>query len=144
MLLHPRLVYLDYNRTGGGTIIDHGFDGLGVGQRHRFLVLVVVVLGLLTHRKRPRHGRLDLAVGISAQNREIAKFDGVPPFDRTDHARHRNRSAATINHRARLFDIDAVESGSKAIGIAFAPLLAVTDDVDPGAFLIVDGENRGV
>ena len=43
-----------------------------------------------------------------------------------------------------IVDVDAVERGGEAVGIAFAPLLAVGDDVEPGALLVADGEDGGV
>src|SRR5438034_1879630 len=41
-------------------------------------------------------------------------------------------------------DIDAFERGGEAVGIAFAPDLAVGDDVEAGPLLRPDGEQRGV
>ena len=49
-----------------------------------------------------------------------------------------------FERRAGIVDIDAVERGREAVGIAFAPLLAVGDDVEPGALLVADREQRGV
>ncbi len=45
---------------------------------------------------------------------------------------------------AGIVDVDAVERGGEAVGIALAPLLAVGDDVEAGALLVADGEQRGV
>ena len=61
-----------------------------------------------------------------------------------DHARHRDWLAAAIDRGAGLVDVDAVERGGEAVGIAFAPLLAVGNDVEPGALLVADGEDGGV
>ena len=36
------------------------------------------------------------------------------------------------------------ERGGEAVGVALAPHLAVGDDVEPGALLVADGEQRGV
>ena len=82
--------------------------------------------------------------GIGAQHLQIAKLNGMLAPDRPDDARHRNRPAVAVDHRSRIFDVDAVERGSEAVGITFAPLLAVGDDVEPGTLLITNGENRGV
>ena len=38
----------------------------------------------------------------------------------------------------------AVERGGEAVGIALAPLLAIGDDVEAGALLVADGQQRGV
>ena len=43
-----------------------------------------------------------------------------------------------------IVDVDAFERGGEAVGIALAPHLAVGDDVEAGAFLVADGEQRGV
>jgi hypothetical protein len=63
---------------------------------------------------------------------------------RADDTRHRNGPAIPVDHRARLFDVDAVERGGETIGIAFAPLLAVGDDVEAGALLVAYCKDRGV
>ena len=52
--------------------------------------------------------------------------------------------AAAVERRAGIVDVDAFERGGEAVGIAFAPHLAVGDDVEPGALLVADGEQRGV
>ena len=144
MLLHPRLVDLHHVGAGGEQILDLGIDGGGVIHRHRFFVLVVIVLRLLAHGERSGHGSLDLAAGIGAQHLQVANLDGVLAADRADDARHRYRLAAAVDRGAGIFDIDAVERGGEAVGIAFAPLLAVGDDIEPGALLIADGEDGGV
>jgi len=144
MLLHPRLVDLHHIRAGGKELLDLGIDSFGIGHRHRFLIAVIIVLRLAAHRERAWHRGLDLTLGIGAQHFEIAQFHRLPAPDRADDARHRNGPSIAIDHRAGIIDIDAVERGGEAIGIALAALLAVGDDVEPGALLIADGENRGV
>ena len=57
---------------------------------------------------------------------------------------HRNGAAAAIDGAAWIFHVDAVKRGGEAVGVAFAPLLAIGDDVEPGAFLIVNGDDGGV
>src|SRR5262249_24073043 len=64
--------------------------------------------------------------------------------DRPDDARHRNGPTVAVDDGPGIVDIDAVERGGETVGIALAPLLAVTDDIEPGAFLIADGEDGGV
>ena len=48
-------------------------------------------------------------------------------------ARHRIGMAGAVERRAGIVDVDAFERGREAVGIAFAPHLAVGDDVEPGA-----------
>ena len=40
-----------------------------------------------------------------------------------------------------IFNVDAFERSRKTIRITFAPLLTVCDDVEAGAFLVLDREN---
>jgi hypothetical protein len=40
--------------------------------------------------------------------------------------------------------VDALERGGESVGVAFAADLAVGDDVDAGALLVADREQRGV
>ena len=47
-------------------------------------------------------------------------------------------------HLRRVVAVHAVERGGEAVRIAFAPHLAVGDDVETGAFLVADGENGRV
>ncbi len=59
-------------------------------------------------------------------------------------ARHRRRPARARLDEAGLRDIDAFERGGEAIRIAFAPHLAVGDDIDAGPLHITDGDDGGV
>src|SRR6266480_3385137 len=52
--------------------------------------------------------------------------------------------ARAVERSAGMVDIDAFERGGEAVGIAFAPDLAVGDDVEAGPLLRPDGEQRGV
>ena len=52
--------------------------------------------------------------------------------------------AGAVDRRARIVDVDAVKRGGEAVGIAFAALLAVGDDVEPGALLVADGKDGGI
>ena len=51
---------------------------------------------------------------------------------------------AAIQSGSRIVDIDSVERCGEAVGIAFAPHLAVGDDVDAGLLLRLDGHESGV
>ncbi len=52
--------------------------------------------------------------------------------------------AGAIERAAGIVDVHALERRGEAVGVAFTPHLAVGDDVEPGAFLVPDGEQRGV
>src|SRR6516162_4103930 len=144
MLLHPRLVDLRHVCTGGKKIPNLGIDGFGISHRHRFLVAVIIVPRLAPHRERARYGGLDLAFRIGAQHFEIAQFHRLLPSNWTDDPGHRNRPSIAIEHRAGIFDIDAIERGGETIGVTFPALLAVSDDVESGALLVTDGEDGRV
>ena len=49
-----------------------------------------------------------------------------------------------VERSARIIDVDALECGGEAVGIAFAALFAVSDDVKAGALLVADGDERGI
>ena len=52
--------------------------------------------------------------------------------------------AGAVERRAGIVDVDAFERGREAVGVAFAPHFAVGDDVESGALLVVDREQRRV
>src|SRR5438132_13333436 len=52
--------------------------------------------------------------------------------------------ARAVERSAGMVDMDAFGRGGEAVGIAFAPDLAVGDDVEAGPLLRPDGEQRGV
>ena len=64
--------------------------------------------------------------------------------DLADDARHRIGMAAAVERRAGIVDVDAFERGGEAVGVAFAAHLAVGDDVEAGALLVANREQRGV
>ena len=123
---------------------DLGVDGGGVGERALRVVLVVVVLGLLGHRERARHGDLGPAVGVGLQELEVAHLHRVLALDRPDDARHRVGVAAAVERGAGVVEVDAGERVGEAVGVALAPHLAVGDDVEPGPLLVADREQRRV
>jgi hypothetical protein len=69
--LQPRLVELDDVGAGGEQVGDLCPDDLGVGQRERPVVAVVVVLRLLGHGERARDGDLHGAVGRRPQELHV-------------------------------------------------------------------------
>ena len=113
-------------------------------QRELRVVAIEIVLALRRHGERSRHRHLDLAVGIGAQELHVADLDRMPAADRPYHARHGGKPAGAVRRLSRVIEVDAFERGGKAIGVALPALLAVGDDVEPGALLVADGEQRGV
>ena len=142
--LHVGLVDLDEIGAGREQILDLGIDRDRIIMGHLGLVVVKIVLRLLGHGERARHGDLDLPVGILAQEFDVAGLDRVPPHDRADHPRHRIGLAAAVERHAGIVEVDAVQRGGEAVGIAFAAHLAVGDDVEPGPLLVADGDQGGV
>ena len=87
---------------------------------------------------------LTCAVGVGAQELDVATSTGMLAADLADHARHRIGMAAAVERGAGIVDVDAVERGGEAVGVAFAADLAVGDDVEPGPLLVANGEQRRV
>ncbi len=138
--LHPGFVDLHHVGAGREQVLDFGVDRRGVVERELLLVLVVVVLALRRHREGTRHGDLDPAVGVGAQELHVAQFDRSGAPDLADYPRHRRSIAGAVHDLGGMLVVDAVERGREAIGVAFPPLLAVGDDVEPGTLLVADRE----
>src|SRR5262249_7293816 len=113
-------------------------------EREPLAISIEIVLALRRHGERPRHRHLDGALGIGPQEFHVAHLDRMLAPDRTDHPRHGRESAGAIRSLAGIVEVDARERGGEAGRIAPAPLLAVGDDVEAGAPLVADGEERGV
>src|SRR5262249_2050389 len=79
---------------------------------------------------------------VRAEELQIAQLDGMLAANLTGHARHRNRLAAAIERRTRILRVNSFERGGEPVGIAFAPLLAVGNDVEAGALLVPNGNER--
>ena len=69
---------------------------------------------------------------------------GVAAAHLADRARHHGVAAGAVPHHRRRVDVDAVERGREAVGIALAPHLAVGDDVDAGALHVADRDQGRV
>ena len=138
--LHVGLVDLHDVGAGGEQVLDLLVDRGRIVERQLLLVLVEIVLRLLRHGERAGHGDLDRAVGVGAQELDVAHLDRVLAPDLADDARHRIGMAAAVERGAGIVDVDAVERGGEAVRVALAPHLAVGDDVEPGALLVADGE----
>src|SRR5919109_1510345 len=63
---------------------------------------------------------------------------------RTDDARYYGARAGAVDGRAGVLDVDAGERGGEAVRVAFAPHLAVGDDVDAGRLHVANREQRRV
>ncbi len=81
---------------------------------------------------------------MRAQEPHVVDAHRVPPDDRPDDPGHRVRVAAAVERGAGIVDVDAIERGSERVGVALAPDLAVSDDVQPGILLRPDGEQGRV
>ena len=87
---------------------------------------------------------LIVRVGVGAQEFDVAHLDRMLAPHLADDARHRIGMAGAVERRAGIVDVDAFERGGEAVGIALAPHLAVGDDVEAGALLVADREQRGI
>ena len=142
--LHVGLVDLHDVGAGGEQVLDLVVDRGGVVERHLLLVLVEIVLRLLRHGEGAGHRDLDRAVGVGAQELHVAHFDRMLAPDLADDARHRIGMAGAVERGAGIVDVDAFERGGEAVGVALAAHLAVGDDVEAGALLVADREQRRV
>jgi len=52
--------------------------------------------------------------------------------------------ARAVERCAWIVDIDTLERGSEAVRVAFAPLFAISDDIEAAALLVADGEKRRI
>ena len=142
--LHVRLVELDDVGAGREEIEDLRAHGVRVGQPEIARRAVEVVLGLLGHGERARDRHLRPPARVRAQELQVADLDGVAPRDGPDDPRHRVGMAAAVERGARVVDVDALERGGEAVGVALPTHLAIRDDVQPGALLVRDGQARRV
>ena len=142
--LHIGLVDLDIIGAGREQILDLGIDRDRIIMGELGLVGIMIVLGLLRHGEGAGDGDLDPAIGIGAEEKDVAHLDRVAAGDLADDARHRIGLAAAIERGAGIVEIDAVERCREAVRIALPPHLAVGDDVEAGFFLVADGEQGGV
>ena len=129
---------------GGEEVADLLVHRGRVVHRGAFGARVEVVLRLLRHRERAGHRDLHPARRVALEELQVLDLDRVPAADLADDARHRVRVARAVERRARVVDVDAVERGGEAVGVALAPDLAVGDDVEPGFLLRLDRHDRRV
>ncbi len=142
--LHVGLVQLHVVRARREQVHDLLVHRCRVIQRRLPFGGVVIVLGLLGHGERARHGHLDGPVGIGPQEPDILDAHRVAPPDRAHDARHVDRLAAAVLGLAGIVQVDAVQRGGEVVGVALAANLAVRHDVQAGALLVLDGDARGI
>jgi hypothetical protein len=100
----------------------------------------VVVLRLLGHRERARHGDLDPPVGERAQKLDVANLDRLRAAHRADHSRHRALVAGAVEGHARVVEVDPLERRGEAVRVALPPHLPVGDHVHPGELHVAHRE----
>ena len=142
--LQVRLVELDDVRSRGEQVADLLVHCFRVPEGQGLLGPVVVVLCLLRHGERPRHGDLDGPGGVRPQELQVGHLDRVLAPDRADDAGHRVRVAAAVQRRSRVVDVHSVKRRRETVGVALPADLAVGDDVEAGVLLGADGQQGGV
>ncbi len=81
---------------------------------------------------------------LRAHELHVADVHGAQPLHLPDHPGNRNLLAGPADDGAGIVEVDAFERRREAIEVAFAPHLAVADDVDAGALLIVNRDQRRI
>src|SRR5690606_3206708 len=142
--LEPRLVELHDVGAGSEQVRDLLAHGFRVSERERLAAAVMLVDRLLRHRERPGQRDLDDAVGVRAEEAHVAHLDRLAPADRSGDERHRNLRAGPADDLAVTLAVDPVERVREAVRVALAADLAVGDDVDSGALLVADRDDRRV
>jgi hypothetical protein len=104
----------------------------------------VVVLRLLAHRERPGHGHLHRAVGVRAEELQVAELHRARAGDRADDPRHRVGMPGAVERGPRLVDVDALQGGGEVVGVALPADLTVGEEVEAGPLLGADRELGGV
>src|SRR5262249_37655876 len=74
----------------------------------------------------------------------VLDLNRMAPAHLSGHAWHRIWMTGTIERGPGIIDINPIKRGRKAVGVAFAPHLAVCDYVEPGALLVAYREQRCV
>ena len=92
----------------------------------------------------PGEGDLERPVGVAPQLGDDVDLDGGAAPDRSDHPRNGDGRPRAVDGLSGAVDVDAVERGREAVRVALAADLAVGDDVESDALLLVHGEGDGV
>ena len=137
--LQERLVELDHVGARREQLLDFFVQRDGAVDGDGGLVLVVLVEQLLRHGERAGNRDPDRPVGVGAQERHVPDLHRLPAPDLADDPRHDlNLARRARGNLRRVVAVHAVERGGEAVGVAFAPHLAIGDDVDAGALLVAD------
>ena len=81
---------------------------------------------------------------MATQELDVAHLHPAPAPDGAHHTRHRIGMTTAVERGAGVIDIDAIERGGEAVGVALPADLTVGNDVEPRALLVADGEDSGV
>ena len=142
ILTQPGLVELDHVGAGLFEIARLRIHRGGKIHHHLVVVFIVFVDRLPAHGERTRQRDLRHPPGIAAKEFHVAGFDRMGAADRTDDAWHGSGQTGLRCHFARLAGGNAFERGRKTVGVAFAPYLAIGNDVDAGALHVADRKQR--
>ena len=143
--LQERLVELDHVGAGREHVLDFLVQRDGAIHGDGGFVPVVLVEKLLRHRERARNRDLDGTVGIGTQEHHVPDLHRLPALDFADHPRHDlNLSCRARWDLRRVVDVHAVECGREAVGIAFAPDLAIAHDINARALLVLYRQDGGI
>jgi hypothetical protein len=98
----------------------------------------------IDHRHRTRQRPFDRPVGLRAQELRIVDEDRLRPRYGTDYRRHARIVAIANPDDLALVEIDSAEMFDEGRDEMLARLFAVSDDIDPGLPLIIDGQSQGI
>ena len=110
-------------------------DRPGIGHQQRAAIAIVLVLGKPHHGEGARHGDLDRPTGDGAQMLDVAHLDRLGAADLANDARDDLAGLVAAFDFGRIVDVDSVERRREAVEVAFAPDLAVRNDVEAGRLL---------
>ena len=142
--LHIGFIHLNHVCAVGKQLQYLCIQGHGIVHGRLLFGGVKIVLRLLQHGERARHRDLDLALCMGLEKKQILQLDGPGAPDLAHNAGHRVGVAGTVQAHAWVIDVNALQCGGDAIGIALTADFAVGDDVQTGIFLGADGEQGGV
>ena len=86
----------------------------------------------------------DYPAGIGSEELKVSYLYGMLATNPPNDARHRVGMTAAVKRRAGILQVRTVQCRGKPVRVAFAPDLAIRDDVESRAFLIADGQNGRV
>jgi hypothetical protein len=143
---HRRLIELQHIAAGGLQVEKLGIDGGRDIHRELGLVGIGFVQRAVDDRHRPRDRDLHRPVRVRLGKGELAHAGGATATDLADDARDEARaSSVAIGFLlALVLEINALPGRRGVIDEAFAPLLAVGQDVEANLLLIAQRDQRGI